>query len=142
MAGTPPVISQLAIEPGIDLLLEAGIENTRNKSIQLTEYFIFLARHFLFETGFSLGSPEDYRQRGSHISLKHKEGYRICQALIHPEKGAEKIIPDFREPDNIRFGFVPLYTSFSEVWQTVQRLKTIVQNKEFELHSEIKKGVT
>lgn len=142
LAGTPPVISQLAIEPGIDLLLEAGIENIRNKSIQLTEYFIFLAQHFLFELEFSLGSPNDYNQRGSHVSLKHKEGYRICQALIHPKNDAKKIIPDFREPDNIRFGFVPLYTSFIEVWQTIQRLKTIVQTNEFELHSEIKKGVT
>ena len=142
LAGTPPVISQMAIESGIDLILEAGIENIRNKSIQQTEYFIFLARHFLFELEFSLGSPNDYNQRGSHVSLKHKEGYRICQALIYPENKAEKIIPDFREPDNIRFGFVPLYTSFTEVWQTVQRLKEIVQTKEFELHSKIKKGVT
>ena len=142
LAGTPPVISQMAIEPGIDLIMEAGIENIRNKSIQLTEYFIFLAQHVLFELGFSMGSPNDCNQRGSHVSLKHKEGYRICQALIHPKNDTEKIIPDFREPDNIRFGFVPLYTSFTEVWQTIQRLKTIVQTKEFELHSEIKKGVT
>ncbi|HKI89101.1 MAG TPA: kynureninase [Draconibacterium sp.] len=142
LAGTPPVISQLAIEPGIDILMEAGMKKIRKKSILLTEYFIFLARYFLFELKFSLGSPDDYRQRGSHISLKHVEGYRICLSLTHPKNNSERIVSDFREPDNIRFGFVPQYTSFTEVWLTVQRLKEIVQTKEFELHSKVKKGVT
>ncbi len=142
LAGTPPVTSLMAIEPGVDLLLEAGIENLRNKSISQSEYLLFLAKEILEKEGFQPGSPADYNRRGSHISLKHPEGYRICQALIHPENSELKVIPDFREPDNIRFGITPLYTSFSEIRKTVIRLKEIVAVREFEHFPATRKQVT
>lgn len=142
LTGTPPVISLMAIEPGLDILLEAGIENLRKKSIRQSEYFLFLAGEELKKYGFTSGSPGDFNKRGSHISLKHSEGYRICQALIHPQKSKQKIIPDFREPDNIRFGLTPLYTTFSEIRDTVFRLKEIVITNEFERFSATRKSVT
>lgn len=42
LTGTPPILSTLAIEPGVDLLLAAGIERVRGKSVQQTDYFIAL----------------------------------------------------------------------------------------------------
>lgn len=142
LSGTPPVLNQMAIEPGIDMLIEAGMENIHNKSIQLSEYFIFLTQQVLSSSGFEVGSPLDSKIRGSHVSLKHAEAYRICQALIHPKNSTLKIIPDFREPDNIRFGFTPLYTSFTQIWNTIERLNEIVATKEYELFSSEKKAVT
>ncbi len=142
LAGTPPVISLMAVEPGLDLILEAGIKNIREKSILQTEYFKSLVNEILIEHHFELGSPANFKNRGSHFSIKHPEAFRICQALIHPKSSLIKIIPDFREPDNIRFGFAPLYTTFFEIWQTVQRLKEIVESKEFEQYSFSKNGVT
>ncbi len=142
LTGTPPVISLMAIEPGLDILLEAGIENLRKKSIMQSEYFLFLANELLEKEGFRSGSPADSSRRGSHISLKHPEGYRICQALIHPKNSDLKVIPDFREPNNIRFGITPLYTSFSEIRNTVFRLKEIVTAGEFEQFSVARKSVT
>ncbi|MFW5822126.1 MAG: kynureninase [Tangfeifania sp.] len=142
LAGTPPMLSLMATEPGIDLLLGAGMDNLRQKSIVQSEYFLFLANEILEEFGFRKGSPSDYKKRGSHISLKHPEGYRICQALIHPQKNAPKIIPDFREPDNIRFGITPLYTTFTELWKTIFRLKEIFATGEFEKFQATRKAVT
>ncbi|MGM0620337.1 MAG: kynureninase [Bacteroidota bacterium] len=142
LSGTPPVISLMATEPGLDILLDAGIENLREKSIRQSEYLLFLTNKILTDLGFKTGSPTDPEQRGSHISLKHPEAYRICQALIHPQKNAPKIIPDFREPDNIRFGITPLYTTFSELRKTIFRLKAIVTTKEFENFSAIRTTVT
>ncbi len=142
LAGTPPVISLMAVEPGLDILLEAGIKNLREKSLRQSEYFLFLTNKILADLGFKTGSPVAPEQRGSHISLKHPEGYRICQALIHPQKNAPKIIPDFREPDNIRFGITPLYTTFSELRKTIFRLKEIVTTKEFKKFSVARKVVT
>lgn len=142
LTGTPPVISLMAIEPGLDILLEAGIENLREKSISQSEYFLFLTKEILEKENFQSGSPADCTKRGSHISLKHPEGYRICQALIHPKNSDLKVIPDFREPDNIRFGITPLYTTFKEIRDTVFRLKEIVTTKEFENFSNAKKSVT
>lgn len=142
LTGTPPVINQMAIEPGLDLLLKAGMENIRKKSILQSEYFIFLTQQILAKSGFEIGSPLNAIQRGSHISIKHIEAYRICQSLIHPSNSDLKIIPDFREPDNIRFGITPLYTTFTEIWKTVQRIQQIIESKEYEKLSDKRNSIT
>jgi len=142
LTGTPPVLNLMAIEPGIDIINEAGMANIQNKSRELSEYFLRLVNEKLLSLGFKTGSPVEVSQRGSHFSLKHPEAYRICQALIHPQNSKVHIIPDFREPDNIRFGFTPLYTSFTEIWKTVQRLQEIGLNREFDYYQKVKKDVT
>ena len=49
------------------------------------------------------------------------------QALI-----AKGIVGDFRSPNILRFGFTPLYTSFEDVWEALQVLKGIMENKEWD----------
>lgn len=142
LTGTPPVLNLMAIEPGIDMIKEAGMESIHQKSIKLSEFFLSMSRSQLSAYGFEIGSPDDSKERGSHVSLKHKEAYRICQALIRPKSSKVRIIPDFRDPDNIRFGFTPLYTTYKETWLTIQRLEEIVRNKEYEQFSELRSDVT
>ncbi|HSO88423.1 MAG TPA: kynureninase [Draconibacterium sp.] len=142
LTSTPSVINLMAIEPGLDLLMAAGISNLYEKSVPQTEFFIHLTMEILAKHGFEIGSPLDPLKRGSHVSLKHPEAYRICQSLIQPKNGNIKIIPDFREPNNIRFGFTPLYTTFTEIWQTVERIQIILQTKEYEQFSNERKSVT
>jgi kynureninase len=122
LTGTPPVLATLAIEPGVDLLLEAGMARLRAKSAQQTEYFIALWATELAPLGFTLNTPRDAAVRGSHISLGHEDAWRIDQALIN-DLG---VLPDFRKPDNIRFGITPLYTSFTEIYEAVMRTKQVV----------------
>ncbi|MGD2157141.1 MAG: kynureninase [Anaerolineales bacterium] len=129
---SPPVLSMLAIEPALDLLLEAGMQRLRAKSVRQSEYLIHLAEEWLVPLGFELGSPRDPAQRGSHVSLRHPEGYRVNRALIEPEGASVRVIPDFRTPDNIRLGIAPLYTSFSDVRRALDRMRAIVETKEFE----------
>jgi kynureninase len=125
LCGTPPVLSVLAMEPGVDLLLEVGIERLRRKSLQLTSYLIDLADAKLAPLGFGLGTPREPEQRGSHVSLRHPDGYRINRALIEELK----VIPDFREPDNIRLGVTPMYTSFRDIWESVDRIERVIKEK-------------
>ena len=125
--GTPPTLSLLAVEPGVDLLLEAGIPALREKSVRQTDYLIALFDHFLAPLGFQLGTPRDAAQRGSHVSIRHPEGFRINRALIE-EMG---VIPDFREPDNIRLGIAPIYTRFVDIWETVQRIAQVVREERY-----------
>ena len=131
LVGTPPVLSLRAIEPGLDLLLEAGMERIRAKSIRQCDFMIALASQRLSPLGFILGSPQDASRRGSHISLRHPEGYRICRAMIEAEPPALRVIPDFRSPDNIRLGVAPLYTRYQDIYLAVQRIQEIVENREF-----------
>jgi kynureninase len=127
LVGTPPILSLLAMESALDLLLEAGLERIRRKSVRLTSYLVYLVDTVLAPLGFALGSPRDPARRGSHVSIQHPEGYRINRALIE-EMG---VLPDFREPDNIRLGLVPLYTSFAEVWEAVDRIRRVVKEERY-----------
>jgi len=127
LVSSPPIVSLQAIEPGIDLVLEAGMDRIRSKSVQLTSYLVYLVDTVLAPLGFALGSPRDPACRGSHVSVRHPEGYRINRALI--EEMA--VLPDFREPDNIRLGLSPLYTSFTDVWAAVDRIRRVVEEERY-----------
>jgi len=127
LTGSQPIASLLAMEAALDPLLEAGVEALRSKSLGLSEYLIYLTGEFLAPLGFSLGSPRISAQRGSHVSLRHPEGYRINRALIEEMN----VIPDFREPDNLRLGLTPLYTTFGEIWEGIDRIRRTVIEKRY-----------
>ncbi len=135
-AGTPSVLSLAAIESGLDITVEVGMKNLREKSVAQTNYLIELVENFLTPIGFTIASPTNSNKRGSHISIQHPEGYRINRAMIEPINGSPVIIPDFRPPNNIRLGIAPLYNTFEEIFQTIVRIKTIVETSEFERFGE------
>jgi kynureninase len=140
--GTIPVLSMLALEPALDVLLEAGVDRLRAKSLRQTEYLINLAEQWLLPLGFSLGTPRQPELRGSHVSLRHPDGYRICRALIESPPPAVRVIPDFREPDNIRLGIAPIYTTFADIHRALERLRVIVEQRLFEQFPTEKLAVT
>jgi len=140
--GTPPILSMAAVQTGVEMLLEAGMDNLRKKSISQTEYMIMLFDQWLAPLGFSLGSPREASQRGSHISLKHPEAFRITQALIESPPPAVRVIPDFRTPDNIRFGITPLYTSYMDIYRAMARLREIAAQKNYQQYSHERQKVT
>lgn len=142
LAGSPPILSLSAIEPSLDILLEAGMDNIRQKSLKQSQFLISLAEEFLHPLGFDLASPRQEQHRGSHISLRHAEAYRICKALIDPGVGTRVVIPDFREPDVIRLGIAPLYNSFTEIFEAVLQIKDIAQNKAYQAFEKKKDKVT
>jgi kynureninase len=138
LVGTPPVLSLLALEAALDPLLEAGIERIRRKSVAQTSYLVDLADALLAPLGFALGSPRDPDRRGSHVSLRHPEGYRINRALIEEMD----VIPDFREPDNLRLGLAPLYTTYAEVWEAVDRVRRVVEEGRYSHYPAERQTVT
>jgi kynureninase len=138
LTGTPPILSLAAVEPGLDLLLEAGIERLRDKSVRQTGYLIDLWREELAPLGFQLNSPVEETNRGSHVTLGHDDAWPISQALI--ELGA--VQTDFRRPDNIRFGIAPLYNSFSDLYEAVARLKHIVVEGQHRQYGDARPVVT
>src|SRR5215216_851393 len=138
LAGTAPMLSTLAMEEALTPLLDAGIAALRAKSILMTDYATYLTDQWLAPLGFSLGSPRDSARRGAHISIRHEEGYRINRALIEEMN----LIPDFREPDNIRLGFAPLYISFENIWEGFDRIRRVVAEKRHEKYPKQKLTVT
>ncbi len=123
LTGTPPVISLSLIEPGLDLLLEAGMERLRAKSEAQVAYLIDLWAELLAPLGFTLKSPRQAERRGSHVSLGHPEALGIDLALIRELK----VLPDFRAPDNLRLGIAPIYNSYADIHEAVTRLARVVR---------------
>ena len=138
LVGTAPMLSTIAMEEALAPMLEAGMAALRLKSILMTDYAAYLTDHRLAPLGFSLGSPRDSARRGSHISIRHEEGYRINRAMIEEMN----VIPDFRAPDNIRLGFAPLYVSFSDIWEGFDRIRRVVEEKRYENYPKQKLTVT
>jgi kynureninase len=139
LCGTPPIISLAALECGVDTLLAAeplgGLAAIRSKSLALTDLFMRLVEERCAGHGLRMVSPRDPARRGSQVCLTHDDpdapghsgGHAIVQALI-----TRGVIGDFRagdggaQPDILRFGFTPLYLTFTDVWHAVERLRQIL----------------
>jgi kynureninase len=115
------------LECAIDLWLEVDQAEVRRKSMALTDLFIQLVDERCAGFDLQVASPRQREQRGSQVSLRHPDGYRIMRALI--DRG---LIGDFRTPDLMRFGFAPLYTRYVDVWDAVEVLQQVILAREFE----------
>jgi kynureninase len=122
LAGTPPIAGLVAVQAGAELVAEAGIANVAAKARALTAFAIELHDESLAPLGFALATPRDESRRGSHVALAHPEGWRICRTLI--ERAG--VVPDFREPDIVRFGLSPLDTRFEDVFDALRRTRDLV----------------
>jgi kynureninase len=122
LSGTPPVIALSAVDEGVRLTAEAGIEAIRAKGIALTEYAVTLVDAVLAPHGVTVASPREAACRGAHVALAHPDARELCRKLI--EAG---VIPDFRRPDVIRFGLSPLTTRFVDVWDGVEALRQALE---------------
>ncbi|MCY9661789.1 kynureninase [Paenibacillus chondroitinus] len=125
--GTPHILSMAPLIGSLEMFAEAGIEKLRAKSLHITSYMLDLIEQELAGMGFTIGNPRDDLRRGGHVCLEHEEAARICKSLKE-----NKIVPDFRAPNIIRLAPVALYTTYDEVWETVQRLKAIMVEKQYE----------
>ncbi|MFN4038659.1 MAG: kynureninase [Erythrobacter sp.] len=123
--GTPPVLGLAALEVGVDLIAEIGVDRLYAKSRALSEFFL----ECLEEMGVALelASPAASDQRGSQLSFRHPGAYPICQALI-----ARGVIGDFRAPDVFRLGFAPAYLSFAEIAQAACHLAEVLSGGEWQ----------
>jgi kynureninase len=126
LAGTPSIPGLVAARAGIELVAEAGMARVAAKARALTGLAVELHDAWLAPLGFELRTPRDPAARGAHVALAHPEGWRVCRALI--ERAA--VLPDFREPDVVRFGFSPLDTRFADVFDALERTRALVERGE------------
>ena len=122
--GTQPILSMAALDAALDIFDGIDMQVVRKMSLALCKLFADQTVERCGRHGVKLMGPGDWRRRGSHVSLNCPNGYAVMQALI-----AHNVIGDFRSPDMIRFGFTPLYTRFVEVWDAVDRLARILDER-------------
>lgn len=124
LAGTPGILGLAALEVGVDLIAEIGVDRLASKSRALSEFFRQAVADRLPDL--ELVSSPDPMARGSQLSFRHTQAYAICQALI-----ARGIIGDFRDPDILRFGFAPAYVSFEDVFGAACALADVIVTGEW-----------
>jgi kynureninase len=124
LAGSPPILSMLALEVAVDLWLRVDQREARRKSMALGDLFIQQVDETCRDLGVEVVSPREAKIRGSQVSLRHQEAYRVMRALI--DRG---VIGDFRTPDLLRFGFSALYTRYVDVFDAVRRLREVLTSR-------------
>ncbi len=124
LSGTPPVLALTAVDEGVRVVQEAGIEAIREKGIALTSFAIALVDERLAPLGVSIASPRDPAVRGAHVALAVESASELCAALV-----ARDVVVDFRRPDVIRFGLSPLTTRFVDVWDGVEKLRDLLAGR-------------
>jgi kynureninase len=117
LTGTANVLSMKSLEASLEVFSEVTMAQIREKSMALTSFFVELFDQFLAAKGFTMGSPRDPEQRGSHVALGFAGGKALVDSMA--ERG---VIADFRPPDLMRFGFAPLYNSYADVVKLAEHL--------------------
>ena len=121
LTGTPPILSLAALAEGVATFEGVDLDALEGKAGRLGDLFLRLAGERLAAFGVRSASPGNAADRGSQVSLRHPEAYPVMQALI-----AGGVVGDFREPDILRFGFAPLYVRYTDIWDAVDRLHSVL----------------
>jgi kynureninase len=122
--GTSPVLGLSALEVGVDLIAEIGVERLYAKSQALSEFLLECLRQLGVEL--ELASPANSSERGSQLSFRHAHAFAISQALI-----ARGVIGDFRDPDILRLGFAPAYLRFANMAKAAGHIRDVFADEEF-----------
>ena len=125
LTGTPPILGLAALEEGVRLIAEIGVELLAAKSRALAQFL----RAAVAEAapGLPCVSPDEPAPRGSHLSFRHPEAYAVVQALI-----ARGVIPDYRDPDILRLGLAPAYLRFEDCRHAAQALGEVLASGEWQ----------
>ena len=124
LTGTQPIVSLAAMEVGVDIALSVDQDVLREKSLNLTSLFISLVEKRIPNHSLTLVTPREPSERGSHVSIRHPEGYAVMNALI-----SEGVIGDYREPEVLRFGMTPLYLGYADIWDAVETLRRVLDDE-------------
>ncbi|MER5864370.1 kynureninase [Kitasatospora sp. NPDC002040] len=125
LTSSPSLLGQAALESSLEIWEQVDLAAVRAKSLALTELFIGLVEP-LAKYGVEVATPREQARRGSQVALRHPDGYPVVQALI-----ARGVVGDFRAPDLMRFGFTPLYLSYTDVWDAARQLAEVLESGEW-----------
>ncbi len=126
---TLSILSAAPLVGSLRIFEEVGIEAVRTRSLALTDYLIRLIEEGGLTAepySYVVGTPRSHAERGGHVAVEHKNGPQINAALK-----IRGVIPDYRPPNVVRLAPIPLYTSYCDVWDTVQILREIIDTGEY-----------
>jgi kynureninase len=124
--GTPGMASLYAIQPGVEVIAEVGVERIRQNSIRQTSLLVTMAE----EAGYSIKSPKDSQQRGGTVTVQPPHAYEVSRELL-----ARGIVIDYREGAGIRIA-PHFYNTDDEVRLVMQAIAQILDDGSWQQHSQ------
>ena len=124
---SPSIMGIRAMQASYSMIEEAGMKAISQKAALGTELILALYDAWLAPLGFSLLTPRDHNKRGGHITVGHPDAKKIAAAM----RSMTNTIPDYRTPDSIRLAIAPLPTSYTEVFDGLQRMRDLVASKKY-----------
>lgn len=121
LSGTPFVPGIIAVDEGVRLVAEAGIEAIYAKARALTALAVEMVDVWLVPHGAVVASPRDPSLRAGHVTVRCPDARNVTEKMV-----AAGVVPDFRNPDLIRLGLSPLTTRYSEVWTALDVMRGIL----------------
>ncbi len=119
---TPAIFLYAAHRAALEIVEAAGWDAIQEKRLKLNDFLWSLLEELDQETGgqqLRFITPREAQARGCQVSmLMLQNGKKVYEELMKAG-----FIVDWREPDVIRFAPVPLYNSYTEVWNFVQALR-------------------
>ncbi|MGW7050609.1 kynureninase [Streptomyces sp. NPDC054887] len=122
--GTPDILSMLALEAALDVWDGVRVEDVREKSLALTDFFLECVETYVAPGRVTSVTPAAHDERGSQVSLRCEAGAdadAVMRELI-----ARGVVGDFRRPDVLRFGFTPLYVGFADAERAARVLGDVL----------------
>jgi len=132
MNGTPGVASLYAIQPGIDIIAQVGVDNIRAKSVRQTSLVIELAD----KAGYPVKSSRQPDQRAGTITVQPEHAYEVSRELL-----ARNIVIDYREGAGIRIA-PHFYNTDAEIHQTMNAIADILSDGSWQKHAAARTFVT
>ena len=124
---SPSIMGLRAVETSYKMIGEAGMTAISQKAAIGTEFMLDLFDAWLAPLGFTLITPRNHWQRGGHITVAHPHAKQIAAAM----RKFSNVIPDYRVPDSIRLAIAPLPTSYTEIWDGLDRMRALVESKRY-----------
>ena len=124
---SPSLLGIRCVNASIELIEEAGMSKIIEKAQKGTDLMIDLYDDWLADLGFELMTSRNAKRRGGHISLMHKHAKKISVAL----RKFERVIVDYRIPDQIRIAISPMAMTYDEVYRGMKRIRESVIRKDY-----------
>lgn len=113
-----PVLTMAAHKASVDIFAEAGMDRLRAKTVELTEYLLWLIDQMPSDR-YEVITPRDPARRGAQISIRTL----FDGANLFADLQAAGVVCDFRKPDVIRVAPAPLYCTFEDVFRFSELLR-------------------
>jgi kynureninase len=130
--GTPAVPSLYAIQPGIDIIGQVGVDNIRQKSMRMTAHMIERADM----AGWEVNTPRRAEDRGGTVTVNPPHSYEVSRELL-----ARNIVIDYRANAGIRIS-PHFYNTFEEVDACFEAIAAILETGAWQKHAASREFIT